>query len=239
MPHAAFSFASHCLICLLSACGMAHQFEKNYYTVLGVRQDATADELRKAYRDLAKKFHPDAAQDNPYAETHFAAISEAYEILSNPGRRAAYDEARWLRGFTTRSRAAQRITPQWIRGESVRLREHMKSIDTYRMNHAALKEYVEALLSDEHLSILQKEPETRCLIFSDVLASIEDINHRFIASMMVRLQRLAADNVTLFRDAEIWARQRERDERWNKYRPVIIMGAAALLCLLLWWLSRR
>jgi curved DNA-binding protein CbpA len=218
---------------------MAHRFEKNYYAVLGVRKDATTHELRRAYRDLAKKFHPDVAQDNPFAETHFATISEAYEILSNPDSRRAYDEERWLRGHDTRSKAARSITPEWIRAESLRLREHMRSIDTYRMNHAALREYVEALLSDEHLSVLQKEPGIRKLIFSDILTSIEGINYRHIPAIMEQLQRLAADDTMLLQKAQTWVHERERDERWNRYRPIIVLTAATLLCLLLWWLSHR
>src|ERR1043165_5497930 len=119
---------------------------KNYYAVLGVPQSATAEEIRNAYRALAKKYHPDTAPDNPFANAHFAEISTAYEVLSNPSQRAAYDEERWLRGLSTRSTAAIRITPDWIRAEAGRLRKHMSHIDTYRMNHTALREYVLALL---------------------------------------------------------------------------------------------
>src|SRR5260370_33813605 len=61
------------------------------YEVLGVKPDASADEIRKVYRKLAKQFHPDLNQGNPGAEARFKAISAAYDLLSDPEKRARYD----------------------------------------------------------------------------------------------------------------------------------------------------
>ncbi len=67
---------------------------KDLYEILGVDENATAEELRKAYRDLAKKNHPDANQSDPQAEERFKAISDAYDILGNPEKREKYDQMR-------------------------------------------------------------------------------------------------------------------------------------------------
>ena len=61
------------------------------YEVLGVKPDATADEIRKAYRKLAKQFHPDLNPGKPAAEARFKAVSAAHDILSDPEKRARYD----------------------------------------------------------------------------------------------------------------------------------------------------
>src|SRR3954471_10463484 len=61
------------------------------YEVLGVKPDATADEIRKAYRKLAKQFHPDLNPGKPAAEARFKAVSAAHELLSDPEKRARYD----------------------------------------------------------------------------------------------------------------------------------------------------
>lgn len=61
------------------------------YEVLGVQPNATADEIRKAYRKLAKEFHPDLNPGKPAAEARFKAVSAAYDILSEPEKRARYD----------------------------------------------------------------------------------------------------------------------------------------------------
>jgi DnaJ-class molecular chaperone len=64
----------------------------NLYETLGVKRDASIDDIRKAYRKLARKHHPDVNPGNKAAEDRFKAASAAYEVLSDPRRRAQYDE---------------------------------------------------------------------------------------------------------------------------------------------------
>ena len=64
---------------------------KDYYDILGVGRDATGDEIKRAYRKLAREHHPDVADDKSRAEHHFKEINEAYEVLSDPRKRAQYD----------------------------------------------------------------------------------------------------------------------------------------------------
>jgi molecular chaperone DnaJ len=66
--------------------------KRDYYEVLGVNRDASEDEIKKAYRKLAMKFHPDRNPDNAKAEEQFKEAKEAYEILSEPQKRSAYDQ---------------------------------------------------------------------------------------------------------------------------------------------------
>jgi molecular chaperone DnaJ len=71
-------------------------FEKDYYAVLGVAQNASAKDITKAYRKLARQYHPDANPNNAAAEERFKEISAAYDVLGDEQRRREYDEVRRL-----------------------------------------------------------------------------------------------------------------------------------------------
>jgi molecular chaperone DnaJ len=72
--------------------------EKDFYRELGISADASAEDVKKAYRKLARKLHPDANPGNAEAEARFKAVSEAYGVLSDTDKRSEYDEMRRLFG---------------------------------------------------------------------------------------------------------------------------------------------
>src|SRR5688572_23834775 len=73
---------------------------KDYYERLGVSRDASSEDIKKAFRTLARKHHPDVAKDKKEAEEKFKEINEAYEVLSDPEKRKRYDELgeNWQQG---------------------------------------------------------------------------------------------------------------------------------------------
>src|ERR1041385_7093334 len=73
---------------------------RDYYETLGVSKTATEDEIRSAFRKLARKYHPDVAKDKKVAEEKFKEINEAYEVLGDPEKRKKYDQlgANWKQG---------------------------------------------------------------------------------------------------------------------------------------------
>src|ERR1700683_2700702 len=71
---------------------MATTSKKDYYDVLGVKKSASADEIRKAFRKLARKYHPDVNPGDKSAEEKFKTLSEANDVLSDPKKRKIYDQ---------------------------------------------------------------------------------------------------------------------------------------------------
>lgn len=83
---------------------------KDYYKILGVKQNASAEDIKKAYRNLAKKFHPDKNPNDKNAEERFKDIQEAYDVLSDEKKRAEYDSL--IRsGFVTTTTRFSRSSP--------------------------------------------------------------------------------------------------------------------------------
>ena len=66
--------------------------KKDYYEALGLSRGASLDEIKKAYRKLARKYHPDMNPGDPSAEDKFKGISEAYEVLTDPEKKKMYDQ---------------------------------------------------------------------------------------------------------------------------------------------------
>ena len=87
-------------------------FEKDYYQVLGVAKNATAAEIKKAYRKLAQQHHPDANPGNKDAEERFKEISAAHDVLGDEEKRKQYDQVRDM--AVVRSRRG-RVPRRWRR----------------------------------------------------------------------------------------------------------------------------
>src|SRR6059058_2844028 len=91
---------------------MAVQF-RDYYETLGVSKTASEDEIRSAFRKLARKYHPDVAKDKKTAEEKFKQINEAYEVLSDPEKRRKYDRL----GENWNQPGGFQPPPQWGGGQ--------------------------------------------------------------------------------------------------------------------------
>ncbi|MGB3652170.1 MAG: DnaJ domain-containing protein, partial [Rivularia sp. (in: cyanobacteria)] len=93
---------------------MAASDFKDYYQVLGVSKNASQDDIKKAYRKLARKYHPDLNPGDKQAENRFKEINEAQEVLCDPEKRQKYDKygQYWQQGGQTQQRSQPGTTPR-------------------------------------------------------------------------------------------------------------------------------
>ncbi len=94
---------------------------RDYYKIMGVARDAGQDEIKRAYRKLARKYHPDVSKE-PDAETHFKEVNEAYEVLKDSEKRSAYDQLgnQWQAGQDFRPPPNWNAQPRQHTGHAVR-----------------------------------------------------------------------------------------------------------------------
>ena len=213
---------------------------KDHYKTLGIAPNASLQDIKKAYRQLALKYHPDKNPDQ-YAETHFREIQEAYDILSDTHKRRAYDEERWLTGMGNRARDTQVITPDWIYAESRKLSQHMATVDTYRMSHSALYDYLHLLLSDAHMAVLiaEQHTDTNHKIIQELIQATKGLKYQYMDEVANKMAKLAGnDNVMLQRIYQ-HLMERKRADAANRSLPWLVAVVTVVLCLLMWLYSRK
>jgi len=207
---------------------------KDYYQVLKIAPQATLADVKKSYRALAYQYHPDKNPDNEYTVLYFHEIQEAYETLSHPHKRAAYDEERWLAGFAQK-KTSQPITSQWVYTESIKLANHVASIDTYRMSHHALNQYVMMLLGDASMAILKTEnnQENNHNITREILNATIRLDYRHFVDVKARLLSLAGNHEASLAIIAAEEKRKRKEMIWLKLKPYFILLLSVLLCLLM------
>lgn len=196
-------------------------------------------EIKQAYRRLAHQYHPDKNQ-SPFAAAHFQQLHEAYNILSHPDRRRKYDEERWLNGMGTRLNDQRIITADWILLEAIKLHQHIARMDTYRMSHTALHDYIMLLLSDAHLAILQQhaDEELNRKIAAEILRATASLKSPYIQQVATRLSQLAEGDNELLTDIYHVQQRRLQAEKRNSMIPYVVIAITILLCLFMYIYGR-
>ena len=126
---------------------------QNWYAVLSVPSTASTQEIRQAYRRLAHQYHPDKNPENDQSSLHFQLIKEAYEVLSNPARRSAYDRLVYL-GNTLQNIPEIYNTPAELTAAANRLYQQVMRENQFFINRDWLMAACMELLSAENRQLL-------------------------------------------------------------------------------------
>jgi molecular chaperone DnaJ len=206
---------------------------KDYYRVLGVRPTASPEEIKRSYRRLVIKYHPDKNPDDILAETAFKEIAEAYDILSDKKKREDYHYKHfnaWNYKLTE-----PETTPESILNDLLQLKKLVEKANLFRLNQDALLFQLQQILSDDNLLLLQNESHTSInrQILESLLSICRPLNYDLIEEIEDKLMVVSDSDTYLENKMNYFLNQQRRKDKWSRYKTVVAIVAAILLCLVI------
>ena len=133
---------------------------KDYYTTLDVGPAATPLQIKKSFRQLALKHHPDKNPGNALAEAKFREVQEAYDVLSDSGKREEYNYKRWYNRSLKKAFSKEPVTAKEILAECERLGNYLLTVNNLRVDYDGLSYHIRQLLNNKNIAILQQSADT-------------------------------------------------------------------------------
>lgn len=209
---------------------------KDYYKILEVNPAATPNDIKKSFRKLALKYHPDRTNNNRLAEAKFKEIQEAYRTLSNPERKSHYDQKARDARYSSREQQAQVITPQSILHSLKKLSSKLRAYDEGRIDQKSLYSILRSHLSAYNLVILREHDDLRTnrMISDEALRLSRHFRFEHAEKVAALLKTIAAgDSETLHR-IHLFLQRRKHYGLWEKYRILLVVVIAIILCFIIY-----
>jgi len=213
---------------------------KDYYQLLGVKPNASPEEIKRSYRKLALKYHPDKNPGDPLAEAVFKEIAEAYDVLSDEKRREDYHYKRSY-AYDYKYATALVVTPQTILNDAIKLRKLVEKADPFRMNRDALLFQLQQILSAENLLLLSNEKQINInnAIVAALLIASKPLQYTYSEIIAEQLYVLSNDNTSLEKEITEFLNAQRKKETWRRYKVVMALLAAIILCLIIFLINKR
>ncbi|MEJ7767688.1 MAG: DnaJ domain-containing protein [Chitinophagaceae bacterium] len=212
---------------------------KDYYKILQVDHTAGLHEIKKAYRGLAMKYHPDKNGDNQLAGAHFREIQEAYHILSDSGRRSAYNQQRWYSNSMRTRSAPQPVSPQLILTKCKQLSQYVHRMNAFNLNQQSLSNYIIHLLSETSLEILinLNDTLTNRQIITEVLQASDPLSFKYLQKVALPLVRLAGSDKKTVETINGYVQERKLAGYWKRYQVLFIFLLTLIICWIIYEVS--
>lgn len=210
---------------------------KDHYKTLGVKPSAPQTEIKKAYRTLAVKYHPDKNPDSALCEVQFKEVNEAYSILSDSRKRAHYDEERWLSGMGQKTSYNEGVTPSWLKKVCVELNTSLAQMDTHRISQGTLQAYMMMILADAHLGILHTENDTTTNrhIVGELLKASDRLEYGRLHDVLSTLHIVAGNDTDAAQMISGYSAERKRQDMRERMFPFIVLGVTLALCAFMYF----
>ena len=215
---------------------------KDYYHILQIPPHATSHEIKKAYRRLAMMYHPDKTENDLYAGAKYQEIREAYDVLSNPGKKEAYLQERWYDQSIGKKRKADpgAITPVSILKLRLELERYVSSLDMHRMNKEGLYNYINELLSSDTIEKLNRYDEAAITqqIINTILMAMKPLPFNLAITLSSKLEKLADHDPISLQRIKRSLKQHQKSFLWKRYQVFLIIVITVLICLLIFLTSK-
>lgn len=211
---------------------------KDYYKILEVAPHATLHEIKQAYRRLAKIYHPDKTGTDKYAVTQFNEIKEAYETLTDPGKKETYLQQRWLLQTQGRKKTAVAITPISLLQELIETERYVHQLDIHRMNQKSLKDHLEILLSNDNIKTVLsfEDAAINRQIITTALKCIKPLNET--TSLLEKLRSLANGDANTLTSISVFEKRKTREFHWEKWKIPMILLLTIVIILLMYFIGQ-
>ncbi len=209
---------------------------KDHYKTLGVGADAATVAIKKAYRALAVRYHPDKNPGDVFCEARFREVAEAYYVLSDKDRRAAYDNERWLSGMGHGVKGQEAVTPAWLYRVCTELNVSLALMDTHRMSQSTLQAYIMLILSDAHIGVLHREGNVaeRKAIIDELIKATARLELRYLDMVINGMMAIAAGDTGMNSTVQQYATRRAADDRRQRMFPYVVIAVTLALCIFMY-----
>lgn len=213
---------------------------KDYYGILNIKPSASQAEIKKAYRMLALQYHPDKNNNDTDAQTRFAEIKEAYEILTNPSKKEYYLQQCWYYQSLGKRKMQTETTPFLVLQQALELERHVAGIDVFRMDSGGLKNYILDLLSIDTIQKLKGFNDTTANleIIKALLRAAHPLPKIFMEEVLNRLRLLATGDNQALHLIEKQQTHSSQKHKYQQYSIIVIIVITIILCSLIHFASR-
>ena len=213
---------------------------KDYYKILEVPPAATVQEIKKSFRMLAQRYHPDKNAGSQAADTHFREIHEAYKVLSDPRQREAYNYKRWYVRSTGNDFVNRPVTPTALLEECRVLQQYVLSMNVFHVNYDAVSLHIRQLLTNEAIGMLQEFNDITINheIIRLLLQAAQPLPQRYFLPVTALLLKLAGNDNTMQTTIAEAIQQKKARHTWDRYKWVVVLALTALICWLMYWYGK-
>lgn len=213
---------------------------KDYYKILGIAPTASVNDIKKAYRKMAMKYHPDTNAGDVAAETMFVEIKEAYEVLIDPAQREEYNYKRWYNRTIGKNFSYTLLTAHDILNECKKLNSYLSGVNQFQIEYDGLNHHIHQLLSENNIAVLEQSGEN--LLINQVIKLLLHASHplpyKYQPAITGKMILLAGDDREMHQKIALHIKHQQQKALFEKYKAAAVIIFTLVVCLIIYLSSK-